>query len=55
MRAATCTPNLPLTGWNLPRARNLALFLLAPFIALAYVLAFPVVGLGMLAWAAIEK
>jgi len=34
--------------------KNVALFLAAPFIGLAYILAFPVVGLGMLAWAAIQ-
>jgi CheY-like chemotaxis protein len=34
--------------------RNVALFLAAPFVGLAYILAFPVVGLGMLAWAALQ-
>jgi hypothetical protein len=34
------------------RAKNVALFLLAPFIGLAYLLAFPVIGFGMLAWVA---
>jgi CheY-like chemotaxis protein len=34
------------------RAKNIALFLAAPFIGLAYLLAFPIVGLGMLAWIA---
>ena len=34
------------------RVRNVALFFAAPFIGLAYLLAFPVVGLGMLAWTA---
>ncbi len=34
--------------------KNVALFLAAPFIGLAYILAFPVVGLGMLAWMAIQ-
>lgn len=34
------------------RARNVALFFAAPFIGLAYLLAFPVIGLGMLAWIA---
>ena len=33
-------------------ARNVALFLVAPFIGLAYLLAFPVVGLALLAWTA---
>jgi CheY-like chemotaxis protein len=31
-------------------AKNVALFFAAPFIGLAYMLAFPLVGLGMLAW-----
>jgi len=30
--------------------KNVALFFAAPFVGLAYVLAFPFVGLGMLAW-----
>jgi hypothetical protein len=30
--------------------KNVALFFAAPFIGLAYLLAFPVVGLGLLAW-----
>ena len=34
------------------RVKNIALFLAAPFIGLAYLLAFPVVGIGMLAWTA---
>ncbi len=34
------------------RAKNVALFFAAPFIGLAYLLAFPVVGLAMLAWIA---
>ena len=32
--------------------KNMALFLLAPFIGLVYAVLLPVVGLGMLAWAA---
>jgi CheY-like chemotaxis protein len=35
-------------------AKNIALFLAAPFIGLAYLLAFPLVGLGMLAWMGIK-
>ena len=35
-------------------AKNVALFFAAPFVGLAYILAFPVVGLGMLAWMAIQ-
>ena len=34
--------------------KNVALFLAAPFVGLAYILAFPVVGLGMLAWTALQ-
>jgi len=34
--------------------KNVALFVAAPFIGLAYILAFPIVGLGMLAWMAIQ-
>ena len=30
--------------------KNVALFLAAPFIGLAYILAMPVVGFGMIAW-----
>lgn len=57
----TCTYNLTLTNGLLgnvytanaaKRAKNVALFLVAPFIGLAYLLAFPVIGLGMLAWIA---
>jgi CheY-like chemotaxis protein len=31
-------------------AKNIALFFAAPFVGLAYILVFPLVGLGMLAW-----
>lgn len=34
------------------RAKNIALFFAAPFIGLAYLLAFPVVGFALLAWVA---
>ena len=34
--------------------KNIALFFAAPFIGLLYLLTFPIVGLGMLAWTAIE-
>ena len=34
------------------RVKNVALFFAAPFIGLAYLLAFPVIGLGILAWTA---
>jgi hypothetical protein len=33
-------------------AKNVALFLAAPFIGLAYLLAFPVIGFALLAWVA---
>ena len=36
-------------------AKGIALFLAAPFIALAYMLALPVVGLAALAWFAAKK
>jgi len=34
--------------------KNVALFLAAPFVGLAYILTFPIVGMGMLAWTAIQ-
>lgn len=34
------------------RVRNIALFFAAPFIGLAYLLAFPVVGFALLVWVA---
>jgi hypothetical protein len=34
------------------RAKNVALFFVAPFVGLAYLLAFPVIGFGLLAWTA---
>ena len=37
------------------RLKDVVLFLSAPLIALAYVLAFPVIGLGMLVFSAFEK
>ena len=35
-------------------ARNIALFFAAPFVGLVYILTFPIVGLGMLAWTALQ-
>jgi hypothetical protein len=35
-------------------ARNVALFAAAPFIGLAYALAFPFVGVAALAWVAVR-
>jgi CheY-like chemotaxis protein len=34
--------------------KNVALFFAAPFVGLVYILTFPIVGLGMLAWTAIQ-
>ncbi len=34
--------------------KNVALFLAAPFVGLAYLLAFPVIGAGMVAWMGIK-
>jgi CheY-like chemotaxis protein len=34
--------------------KNVALFLAAPFVGLAYILVFPIVGLGMLVWTAVQ-
>jgi CheY-like chemotaxis protein len=47
--------SVPATPEAAPRTagqtvKNVALFFAAPFIGLAYVIAFPLVGLGMLAW-----
>lgn len=58
MRAATYTPNFGHTAtrtWNLRPARNVALFVLAPFVGLAYAVAFPLVGLAMLVYMAVKK
>src|SRR5476651_1373009 len=58
---STCTYNLTSTSGLLhntnaaiiaKRAKNVALFLIAPFIGLAYLLAFPLIGFGMLVWIA---
>jgi CheY-like chemotaxis protein len=35
-------------------AKNVGLFIAAPFIGLAYVMAFPFIGLGLLGWLAIK-
>ena len=43
-KAGTATPESTATA-----TKNIALFLAAPFIGLAYIVAFPVVGLGLLA------
>ena len=58
---STCTYNPTITHGLLDNAnaaivakcaKNVALFLIAPFIGLAYLLAFPVTGFGMLIWVA---
>ncbi|WP_394755898.1 response regulator transcription factor [Rhodoferax sp.] len=54
-RVETVAPALPVEavapGSNL---KNMALFLAAPFIGLAYALALPFVGIGMLIWTAVR-
>ncbi len=40
----------PVVVKNASVVKNVALFFAAPFIGLAYLLAFPFIGLGMLAW-----
>ena len=57
--AAPMTLHEPTTEPSTPNRalrfiKNVALFLAAPFVGLAYILAFPIVGLGMLAWTAIQ-
>lgn len=43
-------PALPAVAKKESVVKNVALFFAAPFIGLAYLLAFPFIGLGMLAW-----
>jgi len=57
--AAAMTQSVTTPAPSEPRSivgivKNVALFLAAPFVGLAYILAFPIVGLGMLAWMAIQ-
>jgi CheY-like chemotaxis protein len=40
----------PRKGGALRFAKNLALFIAAPLVGLAYVMAFPLIGLGLIAW-----
>lgn len=40
----------PATAKTESKVKNIALFLAAPFVGLAYLLAFPIIGLGMIAW-----
>jgi len=52
---ASAAPAPAAGGRNFARfVKNVALFLAAPFVGLAYILAFPIVGLGMLVWMAVE-
>lgn len=41
-------------GGALRFAKNIGLFIAAPFIGLAYALAFPFIGLGLLVWVALK-
>ncbi len=50
--AAAVTNNEVAGGTHL---KNIALFFAAPFVGLAYLLMFPLVGLGILAWMAGKK
>lgn len=43
-------PPQPATAGHQSWLKNVALFIAAPFIGLAYILAFPIVGLAMLVW-----
>lgn len=47
--AAGAAPR-PATAGRESALKNIALFVAAPFLGLAYLLAFPFIGLGMLAW-----
>ena len=58
---STCTYNLTSNTGLIPSinvaaiakyAKNVGLFLVSPFIGLAYLIALPFVGMGMLAWVA---
>jgi hypothetical protein len=52
--AAAVRPKKPKTSQTttifLDRVRNMLLFIFAPFIALGYIITFPLVGLGALIW-----
>ena len=48
--AAPATAEEAETGGFATTVKNIALFFAAPFIGLAYVALFPLIGLGMLAW-----
>ncbi len=50
---AWATVKAPATRSNIgARAKDVALFFAAPFVGLAYIVAFPLIGLGLLAWLA---
>lgn len=51
-REAAAAKKEAATGSHL---KNIALFLAAPFFGLAYIIAFPLVGLGIIAWLAGKK
>ena len=50
MPGEVATPDQPEVAKKESTARNVALFFAAPFIGLAYILAMPFIGIGMLAW-----
>jgi CheY-like chemotaxis protein len=53
--AAAVATAEPAAGGFWHFARNVGLFIAAPFIGLAYLLVFPFVGLGMLAWIGVRS
>ncbi len=53
--AVAPTAAMPAVAKKESVVRNVALFFAAPFIGLAYLLAFPFVGMGMLAWMVGQK
>lgn len=48
------TPKIEAQGGAALFAKNVGLFIAAPFIGLAYVVAFPFIGLGLLGWLVIK-
>lgn len=52
VRTVAVLERTPAAAENVSMLKNVALFFAAPFVALAYVLATPFVGLGMLVWMA---
>jgi CheY-like chemotaxis protein len=53
-QAGELNESAPASEGVLLRLRNIVLFLMAPFVALGYILIFPLVGLGTLSWWAIK-